>query len=232
MATKNMNIGSVTNATNVNVHLMGNLNYATCGTAAAAVAKVATVDASFPLTASCDLPEGFAIDILFSYANTATNPTLAISNGSATSKAYALKYEWGGPQIPSWASGDMVRLVLTSGGWLPEAALTPADEIRNGIVTTATQTFAGAKNVKNTVTASAYALSSVQGYGTAFPTAPVDGQIFFSLGVPSSVLYSAQTLTDAQKKQARDNIGALSASYGTTLPTSGVEGQIFFKTEA
>lgn len=181
MATKNMNIGSVVNATNVNVHLMGNLNYATCSTTAAVVAKVATVDASFPLTASCDLPEGFAIDILFSYANTAANPTLAISNGSASSKAYALKYELNGNQIPSWAAGNVVRLVLTSGGWLPEAALTPAAEDKNGIVTTATQTFAGAKNIKNTVTASVYALSSTIGYGTTFPSSPVNGQIFFKL---------------------------------------------------
>lgn len=89
----------------------GKQYYGTCTTAAATAAKVVTADRDFVLET------GAAIDVKFSYANSAASPTL---NVGGTGAKYIKKYGNTAPNTYQWYAGAMVRFVYDGTYWIME----------------------------------------------------------------------------------------------------------------
>lgn len=89
--------------------------YGTCTTAAATAAKVVTADRDFVLET------GAAIDVKFSYANSASAPTLNV--GGTGAKAVK-KYGNTAPNTYQWYAGAMVRFVYDGTYWIMEGGTT------------------------------------------------------------------------------------------------------------
>ncbi len=103
-------IGKINIGTDVECKL-ASTSYGTCSTAAATVAKVATMEGFVLL-------EGITIHIKFTYSNTASNPTLNV-NGTGAKKIY--RY---GTTVPgtssttSWYAGSIVSLTYDGTNWI------------------------------------------------------------------------------------------------------------------
>lgn len=93
----------------------GKQYYGTCTTAAATAAKVVTADRDFVLET------GAAIDVKFSYANSAASPTLNV--GGTGAKAIK-KYGNTAPNTYQWYAGAMVRFVYDGTYWIMEGGTT------------------------------------------------------------------------------------------------------------
>lgn len=89
--------------------------YGTCTTAAATAAKVVTADRDFVLET------GAAIDVKFSYANSASAPTLNV--GDTGAKAVK-KYGNTAPNTYQWYAGAIVRFVYDGTYWIIEGGTT------------------------------------------------------------------------------------------------------------
>ena len=97
-----------------NDYLVGSTAYATCTTAAATVAKVATIQDS----ASFTLINGTTIHVKFTYSNTATNPTLNVNSTGAKS---IMKYgtsNVGTNAQNSWQAGAIVSFTYDGTNWV------------------------------------------------------------------------------------------------------------------
>ena len=105
-----MSISKV-NVSNTDHQIVGSPRYATCSTAAATAAKVATIaDGS----STFSLEKGVRICVSFTYANTAYAATLNVANTGA--KAIC----WNGSALVSsqyWQAGAVVDFVYDGNGW-------------------------------------------------------------------------------------------------------------------
>lgn len=105
-----MSISKV-NVSNVDHQIVGSPRYATCSTAAATAAKVATIaDGSSTFV----LEKGVRICVSFTYANTASAATLNVASTGA--KAIC----WNGSALVSsqyWQAGAVVDFVYDGNGW-------------------------------------------------------------------------------------------------------------------
>lgn len=170
-------------------------HYATCGTAAGTTAKTATVqNGSFTLEA------GTSISIKFTYANTASLPTLNVNNTGAKSIFFR------GAAITSsnyyWAAGSIVTFVYDGTQWNMTGA--PSDSDTDTKVTqSAAITSSGNYPV-------------LLGYNTS-TSAVTD-----TVNKTATLNYNPST-----SALTTGNI-IVSSGYGTELPSSGVEGQVFF----
>lgn len=96
--------------------------YGTCTTTAATAAKVVTVEGDF------ELKEGVAVDVRFTYTNSASSPTL---NVNGTGAKAIKKYGSTAPGTYMWYVNSIVRLIYNGTYWV----------MQNG--TTATTTYYG-----------------------------------------------------------------------------------------
>lgn len=122
------------------------LIYATCATAAATAAKVATCS-GFTLTT------GAVVAVKFTYANTAASPTLNVNSTGAKSIA---AYGTTALPINAWAAGATVVFVYDGTQWIMLTALASrlatARTIRTNLASTAAASFDGSANVTPGVT--------------------------------------------------------------------------------
>lgn len=97
-----------------NTHLVASTAYATCDTAAATVAKVATIQDSQAFT----LMTGVTIHVKFTNSNTAANPTLNVnSTGAKAIKMYGTTAV-GTATTTSWFAGEIVSFTYDGTNWL------------------------------------------------------------------------------------------------------------------
>lgn len=117
------------------------LIYATCATAAATVAKVATCS-GFTLTT------GAVVAVKFTYANTAASPTLNVNSTGAKSIA---AYGTTALPINAWAAGATVVFVYDGSQWIINTALASrlatSRTIRTNLASTSAASFDGSANV-------------------------------------------------------------------------------------
>lgn len=122
------------------------LIYATCTTAAATAAKVATCS-GFTLTT------GAVVAVKFTYANTAASPTLNVNSTGAKSIA---AYGTTALPINAWAAGATVVFVYDGSQWIINTALASrlatARTIRTNLASTAAASFDGSANATPGVT--------------------------------------------------------------------------------
>lgn len=122
------------------------LFYATCATAAATTAKVATCS-GFTLTT------GAVVAVKFTYTNTAASPTLNVNSTGAKSIA---AYGTTALPINAWAAGATVVFVYDGTQWIMNTALASrlatARTILTNLASTAAASFDGSANVTPGVT--------------------------------------------------------------------------------
>lgn len=95
--------------------IIRNTSYAACTSAASTVEKAASI-------AGFTLASGAAVNIKFSYTNTATNPTLNISSTGAKPIMLYGTTRPGKTPDSSWKAGDIVRLVYDGSYWVMSGA--------------------------------------------------------------------------------------------------------------
>lgn len=178
-----------------------NLTYCTCGTSASTSAKVATV-----ITGTFELKTGVPVDVKFTYANTASAPTLNVGGtGAKTIK----KYGTTAPSANMWQAGAIVRFIYDGTYWV----------MQNG--TTATTTYYGVtklnSSVNSTSTTEAATPSAVkQAYDKANTAIP-STQKAAANGVASldaeGKIPSAQLPDIAGKRTCRFVVGTSTAGW-------------------
>lgn len=96
------------------VHLIGSTFFATCSTTAATAAKVA-----LPSTGSAsdftdnELTTGLTVHVFFTYANTATSPTLQVGNSTAK----GIKRN-GQTTLQPWEAGSVISFTYDGTNWV------------------------------------------------------------------------------------------------------------------
>lgn len=122
------------------------LFYATCATAAATAAKVATCS-GFTLTT------GAVVAVKFTYANTAASPTLNVNSTGAKSIA---AYGTTALPVDAWVAGATVVFVYDGTQWIMNTALASrlatARTILTNLASTAAASFDGSANVTPGIT--------------------------------------------------------------------------------
>lgn len=176
--------------TDLAVHLLSNsvhVYYGTCGDSGSTVAKSVTC-AGFPTT----LVAGTTIRVRFTYANTASAPTLSV-NGS---DAYAImKYGTTAPDTYMWSAGAVVEFTFDGTYWIMHQG------------TLATTTYFGATKLSSSVSSTSTALA-------ATPSAVRDA---YNLAAEKAtkVIYTA---TIATSNWATNSAGG----YKATITVSGI----------
>lgn len=179
--------------------------YGYCETAADVIAKTVTVSPSIT-----ELVTGLTILVKFQYANRATDPTLNVNNlGAIAIKRYGTTAA-GTSAAASWNAGAIVTIIYDGTNWI--------------------------LNDWNNATYSGMSVSEYQA-GTSTTNRLISPQnlknaILYHAGGSGAVRYDeAQSLTDAQKSQARSNIEAsgmiestITAKNSLTIP-NGTSGQ-------
>lgn len=111
------NIGAADADTLSTVHtkVINTTGFATCSTAAGTAAKTATIEGFTLVT-------GATVRIKFENTNTATSPSLNISDGTSNTGAKAIKMYGttaaGTNPSTSWNAGEVVELVYDGTNWL------------------------------------------------------------------------------------------------------------------
>lgn len=124
-----------------NTHLVASTAYATCDTAAATVAKVATIQDSQAFT----LMTGVTIHVKFTNSNTAANPTLNVnSTGAKAIKMYGTTAV-GTATTTSWFAGEIVSFTYDGTNWL-------LNDYRQGNSNWTTHLYAGDGTAANVAT--------------------------------------------------------------------------------
>lgn len=116
-------------------HLIASTAYGTCGTEAATVAKVATIQDSQAFS----LFTGETVHIKFTYSNTATNPTLNVNSTGAKSIVQYGSTKVGVNAATSWIAGAIVSLTYDGTSWVLNTSI--GSEVKLNGTTTATADF-------------------------------------------------------------------------------------------
>lgn len=133
-----------------------NIAYGTCSTAAATAAKVVTIDGN----TNWKLNKGSIIVVKFTATNTAQNPTLNVNNTGAKSVIYNTSTVTTSALATAGKANVYIMYMYNGSqyvfmGWSLDMNTTygAASTTANGLVTTGTQTFAGAKTFNGVVKA-------------------------------------------------------------------------------
>lgn len=197
--------------------LIANASYVTCSTAANTIAKVGSALPDFILT------EGAAIRVKFSYTNTAANPSLNINSTGAKPILWYDQTPVGRTEVESWHAGSVLTMVYDGTNWLiAEQVRELATTTTAGLMAASDKTLVGTIGTVANLTTDAKsnlvaAVNEVDNHtdsantaiGTLanLTTSAKNNLVAAVNEVNGDVVHvSAQTLTAAQKSQARTNL--------------------------
>lgn len=179
------------------------IHYGTCTTAAATVAKVATVSGGL------DLAAGAAVRVKFTYANTAASPTLNV-NGTG---AIAIK-RYGTTAVTTymWLPGAVVDFVYDGTYWI----------MLNG--GTATTTYYGMTKLSSSTTSTSTTLA-------ATPSAVKAAYDLAAAAMPKAGGTFTGPVYAGSGGQTADSYAVRNSKLSATEETPTVEGQICWQYE-
>ena len=119
-----------------NVYNIGSTAYAVCDTAANESAKVINTITGLALV------EGLTIHVKFTYANTASNPTLTITGGDSAANTpinivqYGTTNAGGTAETTGWNAGAVVSLTYDGSNWVKNSGFNTNSQSSYGNITT------------------------------------------------------------------------------------------------